>query len=178
MKKLSKVVKQTFDDPGKELLQKLHFITRLRQRLGVQCDDSMYNHIVACIKNKKESPHFTVRYLFNQSSRLMVFELSVPNKVPVNILYDNKRCSLVTVLYQKEDHVMEVNFYYDVFHNKIMLNNDLGYSSKDVWTIVDGVLVIPNETLEHNKDYSEVVSEGILFGKRFKIDNDTVCEVM
>lgn len=176
MKKISKTVKQRFDDLGKEHAQRLHFVTRLRERLGLRIDDNLYDHMCSCIKNDKTSEHFFLEYLYDQSNRLMVYKLIIRGKEPVNIIYDKSRKKIITVLFEEDEDKTEINFYYDVFMNKVSLKHDLGFNRG--WALYDGVLNIPTETLIHSGKYSEVVSEGILYGKRFKLDNNTVYEVM
>lgn len=175
MKKISQTIKQKFDDPGKEKTLKWHFTKRMKQRLDITLTDSDYDHIVACIKNNKESDFFVLTYLRNQSNRLMVYEIKYPDTLPVNIIYDNQRKAIVTVLFQ-EEHT-EINYYYDVFNNKISVKHDLGYNC--LWAIKDDKLCIPSETIETSDDGTwEVVSEGTLLGKRFKLDVDTLIEIM
>jgi hypothetical protein len=175
MKKLSQTVKQKFDDPGKTYCQEQHFKKRLKQRLGISLTDSEYDHIVSCIKNSKKSDLCKLRYLYDQSNRVMVYELIFPDKVPVNVLYDKHRKTIVTMLFQKDDE-FEINHYYDVFNNKVMVKHNLGYNM--MWAIKDGMLCIPAETIEVKDGCWEVTSEGTLLDKRFKLDNDTLIEVM
>lgn len=177
MKKLSLTVKeQRYDDPGKKSCQYEHFIKRIKQRLNIDLSKSDYEHIVSCIKNDKPSEICNVKYLRNQSNRLMVFELTFNNMIPVNIVYDNQRKSIVTILFQMDEAVDEISHYYDIFHNKISLKHNLGHNQ--MWSIKNEKLVIPNETIEDKGEYWEVVSEGTLHGKRFKYEDNNLIEVM
>jgi hypothetical protein len=173
MKKLSKTNKVK-DEIDKRECQAGHFIKRVRQRLGVIITDEQYEHLVSCIKNTKETSLCQLKYLRNQSQRLMVFEMIFTGCEPMNVIYDCHRKAIVTVLFQSDD--TEINHYYDVHNNKIMVKHNLGYNK--MWAIRDNMLAIPNETINFINGIWEVISEGILQGKRFKLDNDDLIEVM
>lgn len=174
MKKLSKTVKEKYEPLGKTITMRYHFFKRLRERMRIKLTDQDYEHIISCIKNTKPCNICSIRYLHSQSLRLKVFELHFPDCVPVNVIYDCQRKELVTVLFQEDG--IEINFYYDVFKNKISLKFDLGYNVP--WRIIENQLLIPNETVKFENDIYEVISEGILFEKRFKLDKDTLVEIM
>lgn len=174
MKKLSKTNKARFDDIDKRDCQAGHFIKRMRQRLGITITEEQFEHLVSCIKNERESPLCQMKYLRNQTIRLMVWELIFPNCDPVNVIYDCHRKAVVTILFQNDE--IEVSHYYDVFNNKVNVKHTLGYNR--MWAIKDNMLAIPNETIKFCNGIWEVISEGILTGKRFKLDNDTLIEVM
>lgn len=180
MKKISKTFslqnrcKPKNIDSGKTNCSRWHFFKRLKERLGVKITDEQYDHITSCIKNEKPCNLCKLRYLYDQSNRLMVWELIFPDKVPINVIYDKQRKVIVTMLFQQDG--LELNFYYDVFKNKISIKHELGYNIP--WRIKDDVLEIPSETVIFKDGFYEVVSEGLLFEKRFKLIDDTLCEVM
>lgn len=174
MKKISQTIKKKNKDCDKDLLQRYHFIKRMRERLQIKITDMDYDHIVSSIKNEKPCNLCKIEYKGNQSQRLMVFELTFPNIIPVDVIYDCKRKTLVTVLFQMD--AIEVSYYYNVFKNRVNLKHDYGIDRP--WSIQDDKLIIPNEELEYHEKYCEVVSEGLFKGKRFKIDNNQVYEVM
>lgn len=177
MKKASKrdTWKETnYTDPGKTFTQKLHCIRRIRERLGIVLSEQDYEHIVACIKNEKKSTQFAYTYVRSQTSRLDIYEIVFEGKVPVNIIYDKHRKTIVTILFQSDD--MSIDFYYDVFNNKVNLKHDLGFNKG--WCLDGENLMIPSEIVEKKEDYWEVVSDGILKEKRFKFDNNSLVEVM
>jgi hypothetical protein len=136
--------------------------------------EEQYDHLVSCLKNNKECNFCEIKYLYDQSQRLMVFELTFPDKVPVNVVYDTKRKTIVTLLFQQDS--TEINHYYDVFNNKIQVKHQLGYNDK--WKLEDDMLTIPSETVISHSGLFEVVSEGILQGKLFKHDGECLYEVM
>lgn len=165
---------KTIKDSGKENCSRWHFNKRLKERLGLKLSDADYDHIVSSIKNEKPCNLCKLRYLYDQSNRLMVWELTFPDQVPVNVIYDKQRKVIVTLLFQQDG--LELNFYYDVFKNKVSLKHDLGFNAP--WRVKDNELSIPSETVVFKNDVYEVVSEGTLFEKRFKLIDDTLCEVM
>ena len=158
----------------KDKHQQYHFMKRLSERLNTRITEPQYEHIVSCIKNNKDCNLGELKYLYNQSKRLMVFELKIEGKVPVNIIYDTNRKSLVTMLFQQD--AFEIAFYYDVFNNKVTVKHDLGFNR--MWRLENGVLDIPTETVISSNGIYEVTSEGILFGKRFKFEDNNLYEVM
>lgn len=163
-----------YGDNGKENSQRLHCIKRIRERVGIILTDQEYDHIVSCIRNEKKSDHFRIDYVRPQTNRLDIFEITFNGKEPVDVVYDKQRKTIVTVLFQNESET--IDFYYDVFNNKVNLKHDLGFNRG--WTKTDGKLEIPSEIVEKKDGCWEVVSEGILFGKRFKFDNHNLVEVM
>jgi hypothetical protein len=163
-------------DNGKENSLMLHSLKRIRERLGLRLTKSDYSHIVSVIKNNKISEKFQYEYKGKQSNRLDIYELIFLNKVPVDILFDKDRNSIVTVLYQREGDIQEISYFYDVFNNKIQLKHTYGYNQG--WKIDGTKLMIPSETTHWNGEHWEVTSEGQLEGKRFKLDNEHLIEVM
>lgn len=177
MKKASKrdTWKDTnYTDNGKENSQRIHCIKRIKERIGLKITDQDYEHIVSCIRNDKESDMFKYKFVRPQSNRLSIYEITFTGKIPVNVVYDKQRKTIVTVLYQNDSIL--IDFYYDIFNNKISLKHDLGYNTG--WSINGDILLIPSEKTEKKEDVWEVVSEGLLFEKRFKLDNYNLVEVM
>ena len=160
-------------DPGKENCQKWHFIKRIRERLGIRLTDNDYDHIISAIKNKKECNFCEIKYIGMQSNRLAIYEFKFGKDI-FNALYDKARQSLVTVLFQIEG--ITITKYYDVFNNNVNIKHDLGYNCG--WVLNGDMLEIPSETVVKKDDYWEVVSDGLLNGKKFKYDESNLYEVM
>lgn len=163
-----------FQDPGKAVCQMNHALKRIRKRLGIKLTEEQYSHIVSCIKNSKESDICKLTYLKSQSKRLAVYEIIFEGYEPVNLIYDKFRKTIVTVLFPTD--AIEINYYYDIFNNKVNVKHDLGYNK--YWWIDDGELIIDSEIVVYENDYYEVKSEGTLNGKRFKFDGESLYEVM
>jgi hypothetical protein len=163
-----------YTDPGKNFTQKLHCIRNFRERLGIKLTDQDYDHMVSCIRNEKESDRFTIKYQRPQSNRLDIYEITFNGYVPVDVIYDKQRKSIVTILFQNVNTL--IDFYYDVFNNKVSLKHDLGFNCG--WSVDGENLMIPSEVVEKKDGYWEVVSDGILREKRFKFDNESLIEVM
>lgn len=173
MKKASKRVFKK-DDVGKELCQKYHCMKRIKQRLKVVLTEDEYNQIVSVIKNNKEHPRFKAKYLLNQSKRLSLYELKIDDCVPVNVIYDKFRKTIVTVLFPIDG--IPIYYFYDIFNNKINIKDDYGFGNP--WRLLPDKLEIAGEEVETKDGYFEVVSDGILKGKKFKFEYDELCEFM
>lgn len=173
MKKASKRDISKKLDIGKEQCQKWHCIKRIRQRLQINLSEEQYEHIISCIKNGKESTLCKLKYLSSQSNRLSVYEITFNGKEPVKVIYDKFRKTIVTILFPEDGK--EITHYYDIFGNNINIKHELGYNK--FWSYVDGMLQIPSENIIKKDGYFEVVSEGILFEKRFKMIDNKLYEV-
>jgi hypothetical protein len=163
-------------DNGKDDSQRKHCLRRLRERIGVRLSESDYDHVISCIKNDKISEKFEYQYVGEQSNRVSIYEIKFQGKVPVNVLYDKDRKTIVTILFQTDDNVTEITSFYDVFNNKVNVKHTYGYNKG--WRIEGDRLEIPAEVTKWENGYWEVISEGQLQGKRFKIDNEHLIEVM
>lgn len=173
MRKLSK---RTFEkeDVDKQQCQMWHCLKRIKQRLGIKLTDEQYAHIVSCIKNNKPCSLGTIKYVKAQSKRLDVYELTFTGYEPVTTIYDKFRKVIVTVYFPSDGE--EICFYYDFFKNKVNVKHDLGYNK--FWRMLDGELMIPNETVLHLEgDFYRVTSEGTLEGKLFKFEYGELHEV-
>src|SRR5512138_1159016 len=138
MKKLSKRGKKPLADVDKKECQKGHFINRIRRRLKITLTDNDIDQLVSCIKNQKNTDRYKIKYLEKQSNRVVVYELTIDDKEPVNILYDKFRHMIVTVLFKEDGDT--IYHYYDIFGNKIKVKQEYGYSR--FWKMIDGQLQI------------------------------------
>lgn len=153
--------------------QKLHFMRRFRERLGIHLTEEQYYEIISCIKNDKTHRLFTIKRIGEQSRRLHIYEIQIPEKEPMDILYDVDREAIVTVLNKKDGDA--IYHYYDVFNNKLQIKEHFGYGG---WKMLDGMLTIPDEEIVQKNGYFEIVSEGVLKDRRFKYINNELIEVM
>jgi hypothetical protein len=103
-----------------------------------------------------------------------VYELIVGDHEPMNVIYDKSRQTLVTVLFPKDGE--EIYHFYDIFGNKVQIKHELGYNQH--WKLLNGDLVIPGEETAKEKDVWHVVSEGIIFDKKFKLIDNELYEVI
>lgn len=162
-----------FRNEDKGQCQMWHFKKRLRERLGIKISDDDYKRIVSVLKNGKEDETYSFKYIHRQSQRLKVYELTIKGYEPVEIIYDNNRKQIITVMFPTDGK--EFNSYYDVFNNKINIRDKFGLNFG--WKYDDGQLKIPNATVVKNGDIFEC-TEGHVKGMRFKVDNDALVEVM
>jgi hypothetical protein len=158
-------------DPGKTQCQFWHCKKRAKERLGINYTEELNSQIVSCIKNnQKENPNFSVKYLESQSNRLNVYELNLKGKI-INLVYDVFRHQVITFLF-KEDF-KNIYHYYDIFMNKVSTKHDFG----KIWKLDGADLEIPGETIVYENNIWEV-TDGVLKGKRFKLDHDEILETI
>lgn len=159
-------------DPGKTQCQLWHARKRAKERLGINYTDEINAQIISCIKNnQKENENFSVTYVENQSNRLKVYELKLRNGKSVNLVYDCFRNQVITFLFHED--ATSIYYYYDIFNNKVSTKHDFG----KIWKLEGTVLDIPGETVVYNNGIWEV-TEGVLHGKKFKLDNDEILEII
>lgn len=173
MKKASKRIHKK-EEITKDVCQKYHCLKRIRQRLKIRFSEEDYDQIVSCIKHTKSSNRFKLKHIGNQSIRLSMYELIIDDLEPVHIIYDKSRQTIVTVLYITDG--IEIYHYRDIFNNKIHIKSELGYNKH--WKLKDNQLLIPSEEIIKENDTWQVISEGILFDKKFKLIDNELCEVI
>ena len=162
MKKASKRIHKK-EDITKAVCQRYHCLKRIKERLKISFNEENYEQIVSCIKNHKDHPIYKLKYITNQSIRLSVYELIIENMEPINVIYDKSRQTIVTVLFPIDG--IEIYHYYDIFGNKVQIKSELGYNKH--WKFLNDSLIIPEEDLVKENDIWRVVSEGILFDKKY-----------
>lgn len=160
-------------DPGKSKCQMWHAKKRAKERLGINYTEEMNSQIISCIRNsQKESENFSVNFIENQSNRLKLYELKMKTGKTINLVYDSFRSQVITFLFPEEGK--NIYYYYDIFQNKISTKHDFG----KIWKLNGTELNIPGETVEYDNRGIWYVTEGVLKGKRFRLDQDEIVEII
>lgn len=159
-------------DPGKSQCQFYHAKKRAKERLGINYTDELNSQIISCIRNnQKENETFSVTFLENQSNRLKLYQLKIKTGKTINLVYDSFRSQVITFLFPED--AKNIYHYYDIFNNKINIKNDFG----KIWKLKDTNLEIPGETVTYNNGIWSI-TDGILQGKRFKLEDDELIEII
>ena len=159
-------------DPGKRQCQSWHAKKRAKERLGIKLSDDEIKQISTAIRTGEAYDAFEVEYVKDQSHRLKVFKLKYRDLLPVNVVYDKFRKTIVTFLYETD--YIEIYHYYDIFQNKISTKHKFG----KIWYLKDGELDIPGETLKKLNENRWIVIDGVLKDRIFEYENENLCEVM
>lgn len=156
----------------KSKCQMWHAKKRAKERLGINYTDEFNAQIISCIRNnQKENETFSVTFLENQSNRLKLYQLKIKTGKTINLVYDSFRSQVITFLFPED--AKNIYHYYDIFNNKINIKNDFG----KIWKLKDTNLEIPGETVTYNNGIWSI-TDGILQGKRFKLEDDELIEII
>ena len=160
-------------DPGKQNCQLWHAKKRAKERLGIKYTDELNAQIISCIKNgQKENENFSVTFVESQSNRLKLYKLEMKTGKTVNLVYDSFRNQVITFLFPEEG--VNIYYYYDIFQNKISTKHDFG----KIWKLNGTTLDIPGETVEYTNDGIWYVTDGVLKGKKFRLDHNEIVEII
>lgn len=155
----------------KSLCQFWHAKKRAKERLGIDYTDELNAQIISCIRNnQKYHKDFSIEYIENQSNRLKVYNLNIKAK-NINLVYDSFRNQVITFLFQEDS--INIYHYYDIFRNKISTKHNFG----KIWKLKDTNLDIPGETVIYDNGIWSV-TDGVLQGKQFKLENNEIIEII
>ena len=159
-------------DPGKTQCQMWHARKRAKERLGINYTEELNLQIISCIKNnKKENDSFSVTFLENQSNRLKLYKLQMKTGKTVNLVYDSFRSQVITFLFPEDSKI--IYYYDDIFNNKVNVKNNFG----KIWKLKDTDLDIPGEKVIYDNGIWSV-TDGILQGKKFKLEDNEIIEII